>query len=94
MRHLVSAEQIQCPVPHQMLDAWADQYPDHVFILAPAGSHRILDAWEMARGRENVYLDLAHTLHYFRGSSVEKDNGYVHHGIKVDQAAVGLQSVE
>jgi predicted TIM-barrel fold metal-dependent hydrolase len=27
----------------------------------------------MARSRENVYLDLSHTLHYYQGSSVEAD---------------------
>jgi predicted TIM-barrel fold metal-dependent hydrolase len=31
----------------------------------------------MARVRENVFLDLSHTLHYLKGSSAEKDIGFV-----------------
>jgi predicted TIM-barrel fold metal-dependent hydrolase len=69
--------QIASPPPHQVLGSWADAFPEHPFVLAHAGSHRILDAWEMARNRENVYLDLSHTLHYFRGSSIETDIGFV-----------------
>ncbi len=64
-------------LPHQVLGKWADCYPEGTFILAHAGSHRILDAWHMARSRENVYLDLSHTLSYYLGSSVEKDIGFV-----------------
>jgi predicted TIM-barrel fold metal-dependent hydrolase len=69
--------QTKCASPHQVVGQWADLFRHHPFILAHAGSHRILDAWEMASNRDNVFLDLSHTLHYLRGSSVERDIGFV-----------------
>lgn len=67
----------ESPSPLERITRWADAYPNHSFILAHAGGHNVLDAWEMARTRANLYLDLSHTLFYYAGSSVEKDIGFV-----------------
>lgn len=60
-----------------VFDALARRHPDMTIILAHAGSYRPLDALAVAQSHPNVYLEISHVLHYFRGSSLEQDFRFI-----------------
>lgn len=60
-----------------VFDRLAHRYPQMTIILAHAGTYRALDALAVAQSHSNVFLDISHVLHYFRGSSLDQDFRFI-----------------
>jgi predicted TIM-barrel fold metal-dependent hydrolase len=54
----------------------AEAAPQTRIAIAHSGGHLILDALMVAKNYKNIYLDLALTLLYYRGSTVTQDLAY------------------
>ncbi|NQT22272.1 MAG: amidohydrolase family protein [Candidatus Omnitrophica bacterium] len=45
-------------------------------IIAHMGGHRLMDAFGVAMGNPNIYLDVSYTFYFYKNSSVEKDMAF------------------
>ena len=62
---------------HDVLAEWAFAFPELTLILAHAGCHRIMDAFEVAKCFPNIYLDISFLIEKYKGSALLLDIGYV-----------------
>jgi len=58
-------------------DRLAKENPTTNIIMAHMGGHRLFDAFAVARANENIFLDVAYTFYYYKGSSVESDMMFI-----------------
>jgi predicted TIM-barrel fold metal-dependent hydrolase len=61
----------------QLVNDMAVAVPHAKIILAHAGGYQIFDALMVAKANPNVFLDISFTPLYFRGTSIERDLGFV-----------------
>lgn len=58
-------------------NAAARRYPTVRILLAHAGGQKVLDAFLVAKSNPNVFVDVSFTPLYFKGSSIERDVGFI-----------------
>ncbi|NQT22273.1 MAG: amidohydrolase family protein [Candidatus Omnitrophica bacterium] len=70
-------------------DRLAKANPHTKIVIAHMGGHRLMDAFGVARGNPNIYLEVSYTFHFFKGSSVEDNMAYVIKNIEPQRIIYG-----
>ncbi len=55
----------------------AQKVPEAKIIMAHVGGYKIMDAFAVAKARQNIYFDFSFSPHYYKGSSIEQDLVFV-----------------
>ncbi|MFC1917393.1 amidohydrolase family protein [Chloroflexota bacterium] len=77
-----------------LLERIAAAVPRAKIIMAHFGAYKLWDALFLAKANPNIFVDIACTIHYFRGSSLEKDLGFAIKKLGSDRCIYGSDHPE
>jgi len=70
-------------------DKLAKSNPSTNIIIAHMGGHRLMDAFGVARGNPNIFLEVSYTFHFYRGSSIEDNMAFAIKNIDSERVIYG-----